>query len=101
VKKAKKLRLFLAYHVRDKKKGPSYVIAAYKHKQAANYLLQSRVATGQKVTTSDRVYVDEFVWDDQPGLKLATDTNGDRRYDVEYRGGDGTYKAVYSCKSYA
>lgn len=84
--------------------GPGYVVGARTPLAAAKYLVASyhkhRGLAGRhnKLTV---VYVCEHVWDGKPGVKVAVDSAGDRRYDVSWNPTTTRWSVVYAEKSFA
>ena len=84
--------------------GPGYVVGARTPLAAAKYLVASYhkhhglAGRRNKLTV---VYVCEHVWDGKPGVKVAVDSAGDKRYDVVWHRETKRWVTTYSEKSYA
>ncbi len=84
--------------------GPGYVVAAKTPLAAAKYLVRSYAKHNMLAGRHNKltvVYVCEHVWDGKPGVKVAVDSAGDKRYDVVWRREEKRWVTTYSEKSYA
>lgn len=94
----KKVRLYLAKFSRGRR--CYYPVGARNPVEAAELFLAHLIATGTTPRYHDYIMLDEYQWDGTPGFKIATDTNGDIRYDIRAAAGGGFFP-VHSEMSYA